>query len=69
MNEDRIEIWSVKTRAGVRFFWRAVAANNEIVAVPGEGYDSIEGRNKGLGAARRIMGGNVPIVDGKARKG
>jgi uncharacterized protein YegP (UPF0339 family) len=67
MNEDRIEIWSAKTKAGVRYFWRAVSANNEIVAVPGEGYNSEAARNKGLGAARRILGGNVPIVDGRSR--
>lgn len=68
MNEDRIEIWDQLTLFGRRFYWRAVSANNAIVAGPGEGYNSEAARNKGLAAARRILGNtNTPIVDGRTR--
>lgn len=65
MNEDRIEIWDRLTLLGRRWYWRAVAGNGEIVAI-GEGYNSAEARNRGIGTASRILA-KGQIMDGKAR--
>lgn len=47
----KIILFSRLTLFGRRYFWKAVGANGESVAIGGEGYNSKGKRNYGLGLA------------------
>lgn len=55
MAQDRVERFSKLTIFGRRYYFRAVAANNEIVIPASQPYNSPEGRERGIRAARRII--------------
>ncbi len=61
----KIILFSRLTLLGRRYYWKAVAANGESVAIGGEAYNSKAKRDQGLFLARTVLSDRrfTPVVD------